>query len=99
MVGGCGGDEAALFALRASPALARVVELLAGRAADHLQAVRGLRRELPRRGSPLLLFAPLAVDHLRRLRRAGFDPFDPTVQAERPGAVWRLAWAHWLRRV
>ncbi len=93
-----GLDTADLFELRASPALARVIEELAARAADHLQAVRRLRRDLPRAAAPLLLFAPLAEDHLGRLRRAGFNPFDPKVQAERPGTVWRLAWAAWLRR-
>jgi phytoene synthase len=84
--------------LRASPALGRVIEEIAACATDHLQAVRRLRRDLPRAAAPLLLFAPLAEDHLRRLSRAGFNPFDPKVQAERPGTVWRLAWASWLRR-
>lgn len=94
-----GLEEAELFALRASPALARVVEALAETAGQHLAAARGLRREFPRTAMSLFLFASLAADHLSRLRRAGFDPFDLEVQAERPGAVWRLAWAHWLRRI
>jgi NADH dehydrogenase [ubiquinone] 1 alpha subcomplex assembly factor 6 len=93
-----GLDPAELFALRASPALARVVERLAERAGDHLQAVRRLRPKLPRRAASVLLFVPLAEDYLRRLRRAGFDPFDAAVQVECPGAVWRLAWAAVLRR-
>ncbi len=93
-----GLDTAELFELRASPALGRVIEEIAACATDHLQAVRRLRRDLPRAAAPLLLFAPLAEDHLRRLSRAGFNPFDPKVQAERPGTVWRLAWASWLRR-
>ncbi len=93
-----GLDTAELFELRASPTLDRVIEEIAACATDHLQAVRRLRRDLPRAAAPLLLFAPLAEDHLRQLRRAGFNPFDPKVQAERPGTVWRLAWASWLRR-
>jgi len=93
-----GLDPADLFALRASPALNQVVETLGVRAAEHLETARGLRPKLPPTARPLLLFAPLAAEHLHRLRRVGFNPFDPEVQAERPGAVWRLAWAHWLRR-
>jgi phytoene synthase len=96
-----GLDTAELFELGASPAspaLARVIEEIAARATDRLQAVRRLRKELPRAAAPLLLFAPLAEGHLKHLRRAGFNPFDPMVQAERPGTIWRLAWAFWLRR-
>lgn len=93
-----GLDDAARFDLRASPALARVVERLTTRAAEHVRAVRRLRGELPRSAAPVLLFAPLAAGHLSRLRRAGFDPFDPAVQAARPGTVWRLAWAALMRR-
>ncbi len=93
-----GLEDDALFALRPSPAVARVVEQLARYAAEHLQAVRRLRGELPRRAGPVLLFAPLAAGHLSRLRRAGFNPFDPAVQAARPGAIWRLAWAALMRR-
>lgn len=93
-----GLDLAELFELKSSTALARVVERIVARAGDHLQALHPLRRDVPRSASSLLLFAQLAESHLSRLRRAGFDPFDPAVLAERPGAVWRLAWAHWLRR-
>ena len=93
-----GLDMAELFELRSSPALARVIEAIAACANDRVQAARRLRRDVPRPAASLLLFAPLAADHLSRLRRAGFNPFDPLVQAERPGAVWRLAWAAWLRR-
>jgi len=90
--------DAERCAPRGSPALSRVVEALGTRATEHLGAVRGLRRELPRSAASLLLFAPLAADHLNRLRRCGYDPYDAKVQAERPGAVWRLAWAAWLRQ-
>lgn len=94
-----GLDLAELFELKTSPELARVIEAIAARAGDHLQAVRGLGNDLPEGARSLTLFTALAESHLSRLRRAGFDPFDPAVRAERPGAVWRLAWAHWLRRI
>jgi len=93
-----GLDRTELFELRSSPALTQVVEQIAVHADGHLQAVLRLRKNWPRGARSLRLFAPLAADHLRRLRRAGFDPFDPLVQAERPAAVWRLAWAAFLRR-
>ena len=93
-----GFDPAELFAFRASPALARVIEPMVAAAVDHLGAARRIRRQVPRGGASLWLFATLAEGHLGRLRRAGFDPFDSAVQAERPGAGWRLAWAHWFRR-
>ncbi len=93
-----GLDLADLFELHALPALNQVVETLSVRAAEHLQTARGSLAGLPPSARSLLLFAPLAVGHLGRLRRAGFDPFDREVRAERPGAVWRLAWSHWLRR-
>ena len=93
-----GLDMAELFALRASPALAQVIEGLAARAGEHLAALRALCRDVPRSAASLLLFATLAEAHLKRLRQAGFDPFDSSLQAERPGIVWRLAWAYWLRQ-
>lgn len=93
-----GLDPADLYAMRPSPALSRAVETLVVRADEHLETARALRPKLPPSAKPLLLFAPLAASHLRRLRRAGFDPFDPEVQAERPGAIWRLAWAAVSRR-
>jgi phytoene synthase len=93
-----GLDLAELFELKTSPELARVIEAIAARAGGHVQAVRRLGNDLPKGARSLMLFAALAESHSSRLRRAGFDPFDPAVRAEQPGAVWRLAWAHWLRR-
>jgi phytoene synthase len=94
-----GLDPAELFGLRPSPGLTRVVAQLAERAAAHVQAARQLRGQLPPGLAPVLLFLPLTAGHLGRLRRAGFNPFDPAVQAERPGAAWRLAWAVLMRRL
>ncbi len=90
--------EQALFELGSSPALAQVVEQVAGRARARLRAARVRQRELPRAAKPVLLFAPLADRYLDELERAGFDPFDPRVQAPATGAPWRLLWASLRRR-
>ena len=87
-----------LFELRASPALSRVVEALAARAAEHLAAARALRPRLPGAALPAMLLAPLAAAYLADLARAGYDPFDPRVQARPSGQVWRLLFAHLCRR-
>ena len=89
-----GLDSEALFALKGSPVLNQVVTVLAARASEHLDAFDALRRHLPKAARPLLLFAILARRHLKVLRRAGYDPFDPRVQRpSAPGSVWRLYWA------
>lgn len=87
-----------LFELRPSPALGRVVERIAARARRHLEDARARQGELPRTARPVLLFATLAERHLGDLERAGFDPFDPRVQAPATGAPWRLLWASLSRR-
>jgi phytoene/squalene synthetase len=62
---------------RAAWALRPVVADLAGRAREHLEAARQHRHALPPRGLAALLPAPLLETYLRRLARAGFDPFAP----------------------
>jgi NADH dehydrogenase [ubiquinone] 1 alpha subcomplex assembly factor 6 len=56
-------------------ALRPVVADLAGRAYEHLEAARRHRRAVPERALAALLPAPLLESYLRRLARAGFDPF------------------------
>ena len=60
-----------------APALRPVVADLAGRAREHLEAARRHRRAVPKRALAALLPAPLLEAYLRRLARAGFDPFAP----------------------
>jgi phytoene synthase len=98
MAAQAGLDTGALFELRRSEALSRVVAQLAARASEHLAAARALRRELPRRAFPAMLLGPLAERHLKVLNRAGFDPFDRRVLAQPSGSAWRLAWAVLKRR-
>ncbi|MEO3430283.1 phytoene/squalene synthase family protein [Pelagibius sp. CAU 1746] len=93
-----GVDLQAVFELRTSPALRRVTGVLLDAAGQHLKAARRSAREVPRRALPALLPARLADLYLKRLRKAGGDPFAAAVQAPAPGRVWRLAWGNWRGR-
>ena len=64
---------------RAFERFASVGEPVARRAADLLDAARKTRRAVPRQGRGVLLIAHLADLYLARLRRAGWDPRDPSV--------------------
>lgn len=90
-----GVDLQEVFELRASPALRRVTGVLMDAAGQYLAAARRPAREVPKRALPALLIARLGDLHLKRLRKAGGDPFAAAVQAPAPGRVWRLAWGHW----
>ena len=54
-----------------------IVAELAAHAREHLEAARRYRYAVPQRGLAALLPAPLLAAYLRRLARAGFDPFAP----------------------
>lgn len=98
LTAGAGLEIGELFALRPSQSLNRVARRLAARAVEHLAAARALRGDLPRAAFPAMLLAPLADHHLRVLRGARYDPFDPRVQVQPAGSAWRLAWATLRRR-
>jgi NADH dehydrogenase [ubiquinone] 1 alpha subcomplex assembly factor 6 len=93
-----GVDEAQLLALKPSPALAAVVERIAGAARQHLAQAGALRHTVPRRATAALLPATLARAHLRRIETAGNDPFDPSLAPTDNLAAWRLAIAALRRR-
>lgn len=80
------------------PPLENEPQIVAGRAQAHLDAARGLRRQVPRAAVPALLPAVLAAADLARLRRAGFDPFAPALARPDPWRAWRLALASNLGR-
>ena len=86
-----GLDVTELFRRRSSPALAAVVSAIAEEALRHLAEARRLAPDVPRRALPALLPAILADEYLKRLSRAGFDPFDERVQAAPVGGLVRLA--------
>jgi phytoene/squalene synthetase len=64
-----------VLAGRFTPALAGVVVSILDRAEHHLREARDLPRQVPRRAMPVLLTAILAGMYMRRLRRAGGNPF------------------------
>ncbi|NBC34760.1 MAG: squalene/phytoene synthase family protein [Alphaproteobacteria bacterium] len=73
-------DMGELFELRPHAGLAKAVERLAAAARGHLQAGRALGTRVPAAATPALLLAVLAHGHLKTLRRARHDVFDPAVQ-------------------
>ena len=57
----------------------------------HLAEARRLAPTVSRRALPALLLATLADGYLKRLKLAGFDPFDERVQTAPVGRFARLA--------
>jgi phytoene synthase len=87
-----GLDPAAAYDPGARPRLAEAVRRVAAVAESRLADARARRARLPRRGLPALLPGVLADVYLVALRRAGFDPFQPRMNAPRSGRMVRLAW-------
>jgi NADH dehydrogenase [ubiquinone] 1 alpha subcomplex assembly factor 6 len=71
---------------------------IAAAASCHLVLARRLRSAVARAALPALLPAIVAERYLRRLRRAGCDPFDKTVTAPDPLQSWRFAAAALFNR-
>ncbi|MBF0168023.1 MAG: squalene/phytoene synthase family protein, partial [Alphaproteobacteria bacterium] len=71
-----------------SPELCRAVARVAERAADYLGRVRV--KDVHRKSRAACLCALQAKTHLKRLKRAGFNPFDSrlSIPATRPLALW-----------
>ena len=87
-----------ILELRRPAGLPSVVREVAVEAASQLQAARDAARGLPRPLLPALLPGTLAGLYLKRLARAGFDPYAPAVQDAPPGRVWRLTLRNVLGR-
>jgi phytoene synthase len=88
-----GLDAAAYARRRDTPALRSAAEMLAETAVAHLAAGRQHSGQAPRRAYAALLPAVVAGRFLRRLKRAGFNPFAPELAAPDPLQSWRLALA------
>jgi NADH dehydrogenase [ubiquinone] 1 alpha subcomplex assembly factor 6 len=78
-------------ALRRTPALRAATEAIVAVAFGHLAAARAHRRSIAHAALPALLPAIVAERSLARLKRAGFDPFDPALVAPDTMQSWRLA--------
>jgi NADH dehydrogenase [ubiquinone] 1 alpha subcomplex assembly factor 6 len=94
-----GLDLSQLGGKAAPPALREAVAAIAAVATRRLAAARAQRREMPARALPALLPAIVAAGALRRLERAGFDPFAPGLAESEPSQPWRLAAAAFFRRL
>jgi phytoene synthase len=77
------------YRTRIGPAL--VPAEIAAAASRHLASARALRASIARSALPALLPAIVAERSLTRLKRAGYDPFDPAVTAPDAMQSWRLA--------
>jgi phytoene synthase len=91
-------SERDYLALRCTPTLRFGAQEIAAAASRHLAAARARRRLIPRAALPALLPAIIAGRALRRLDRAGWDPFAPSLAIPDPLQSWRLATAALSRR-
>jgi NADH dehydrogenase [ubiquinone] 1 alpha subcomplex assembly factor 6 len=92
-------DEARMLELKPSPALAAIVRRIATAAQEHLARAAALPRDASRGEIAALLPATLARAHLRRIKNAGNNPFDPSLALPDYLASWRLAAAALRGRV
>jgi NADH dehydrogenase [ubiquinone] 1 alpha subcomplex assembly factor 6 len=93
-----GLDAFELFDRGATAGLREVVAHLLKEAAEYLQRARDRRDQEIARALPILLPATLADLYLVRLRRAGYNPFDPALQAPSPLRMLRVALNRWRGR-
>jgi NADH dehydrogenase [ubiquinone] 1 alpha subcomplex assembly factor 6 len=86
-----GLDASDLFRRRSGPTLTAVVSEVAQEALRFLAEARHLAPVVPRRALPALLPATLADGYLKRLGRAGYNPFDEGAQVVPVGRLVQLA--------
>ena len=87
-----------LLDLKSSDALNQAVLALSKISANLLQEARTLQPRIDRKALPVLLQARYADIHLRRLKKAGFNPFDPQLAVPMSMVAWRLTWAKFKGR-
>lgn len=92
-----GLDLRDFFELRPSEAARQATRQVADEAGRRLRLSREARPEISSAGRSALMLGVLADGYLKRLGRAGYDPFDARLAAAPRGNAWRLAFAA-LRR-
>jgi phytoene synthase len=93
-----GLDVLAMFENGSVPGLRDVVAAVAARAGAHLADARSARGSIPSTALAAFLPATLAGVYLRRIARAGNDPFDRHVQAAGTGRLLALVLNRLRRR-
>jgi NADH dehydrogenase [ubiquinone] 1 alpha subcomplex assembly factor 6 len=93
-----GLDAFELFDRGATAGLREVVAHILKEAAGYLQRARDRRDQKIAGALPILLPATLADLYLVRLRRVGYNPFDPSLQAPSPLRMLRVALNRWRGR-
>jgi phytoene synthase len=98
IAGRAGLEPADYSAGQRSPALRAAVAEIAAAAARHLKMARAQKGAVPRSAVAAVLPAVIAERYLKKLRRAGYDPFAPQLALPDPLQAWRLLAASLLRR-
>ena len=93
-----GLDAFELFERGPTTGLREVVEHVLDIAAEHLQRARDRRVQDTALALPILLPATLTDFYLVRLKRASYDPFDPSLEAPTPLRMLRVALNRWRGR-
>lgn len=91
-------DRGDIMEYRTSPGLFEAVRKVADTAAGHLEDARRLRPRLMTGTGKLLAGCTLVDAHLRRLRQAGWNPFDPRLSHPPPLRVVPMVFRAWLGR-
>lgn len=89
-----GLNALALYERGTTAGLGTVVRTVSEVAQEHLHAAREARGSVSKRALPAVLVATLADGYLRRLRAAGYDPFDARVQQRGTGMLLSVAANH-----
>lgn len=87
----CALEPADYRARRTTEGLRAAMREIAAAARGHLDAAHRNRGAVPRAAVPALLPVIVAARFLRRLERAGYDPFDRRLAVPDPLQSWRLA--------
>ena len=95
-----GGQVGDHHAMRDVPAIRETCQEVGANATRLLTSARDkVSNGMLGTARPILLLARLATLYLERLERAGWNPYDPAINAPMPLKSWSLWWAALTRRV